>query len=71
MDEYIYYCEAADELNKNWEKYTDDFMYPSVWRDLVNQQTDYYIILDQLCHYIFDNNSDYILNDFSKSCEVY
>jgi len=71
MDEYIYYCEASDEINTNGEKYTKDIIYPDVWVDLVTIQTEYYMILDELLEeYIFKGNNE-ILEKFAESCVSY
>lgn len=65
--EYSCYCDAADEMNNNWEKYTDEDMYPDIWKYFVNTQTEYYICLDTIPEFIFNDNNE-ILEQFSKYC---
>jgi len=67
-DVYYYYCDAAEEMNKNWDNYTEEAMYPNVWRYFVNKQTNYYICLDNLGDFIFYDDYN-VLNNFSKYCE--
>jgi hypothetical protein len=66
--EYSRYCDAVDELNNDWEKYTDESMYPDIWRFFVNKQTDYLICLDSIHEFVFNDNIQ-ILEDFSKVCK--
>lgn len=66
-DNYYYYCQAADELNKNWESYTDETMYPDIWKHFTDKFTYYYIYLDMIGEFIFNDNNK-ILKKFSKSC---
>ena len=63
-----YYCLAAKEMNDNWEKYTDEIMYPDIWNYFVKKQTKYYIYLDAISEFIFYNNYE-ILEKFSKYCK--
>lgn len=64
-NDYYYYCLAAEEMNKNWEKYTDETMYPDVWKYFVNKVMKYYIYLDSIGEFIFNNNEKN-LNKFSQ-----
>ena len=66
--QYCCYCDAADEMNNNWEKYTYETMYPEIWRYFVKKQTKYYIYLDAIPDFIFYDNCE-ILEKFSKYCK--
>lgn len=66
--EYSHYCDAADEMNDNWEKYTDESMYPDIWKYFVKKQTKYNIYIDAIPEFIFYDNTE-ILEKFSKYCK--
>lgn len=65
--EYSYYCDAADEMNKNWEYYTNEIMYPDIWEYFVKKQTKYYIYNDAIPSFIFYDDYN-IFEKFSKYC---
>jgi hypothetical protein len=72
MDEYTYYCEASEEINNNGDKYRNELICPNIWKELLSIQTEYYIIIDKLTDYIYNNNNNYkIVCIFSNCCVSY
>ena len=66
--EYYCYCESANEMNNNWEKYTDECMHPYIWEYFVKKLMKYNIYLDTISEFIFYENNE-ILEKFSKYCK--
>jgi len=69
-DDYVYnhYCDAAEELNNNWENYSNDSQYPDIWGYYADELTKYYICIDNIPDFIFNDNIE-ILYDFSQCCK--
>ena len=63
---YSRYCDAADEINDNY-----NIIYPDDWRYCVNIQTEYLICLDAMPDFLYSNNLIFMLEEFSILCREF